>query len=311
MSKGKIFFFEKKKQKTFDYFGSAYPDRLSPDPSLWRHGLKRAFGDVAERQVHYRHAGAGGMPLVLLHGSPGSSRQVERLGDVLARRRRVIAPDRPGNGDSPALPIAEPAIVDYARADLAFLDSLGVGACDVYGSHTGANVAMEMALQAPARVRRLVLDGIGLFPAALAEHFLAHYAPAMAPDLAGLHVQWAFQFCRDQALFFPWFEPTAQNARGTGLPPAQALHDFVLEVLKSIGTYHLGYHASFRYDAASRLPCLQQPVLAIAAADDPLLVYLEEALRLIPHAVTGPVGSLRAPGALESFADLISGFLDV
>jgi pimeloyl-ACP methyl ester carboxylesterase len=246
----------------------------------------------------------------MLHGSPGSSKQLERLGDAVARTRWVIAPDRPGNGDSPALPLAEPEIADYAGADLAFLDAIGVGSFDVYGSHTGANVAIELALQAPLRVRRVVLDGIGLFPPALAEHFLAHYAPAKAPDLAGLHLPWAFQFCRDQALFFPWFEPLAQNARGNGLPPAPALHDFVLEVLKSIGTYHLGYNASFRYDPAPRLPLLQQTVLAVSSADDPLLCYLGDALRLIPHPVTSPLGSLRAPGMLEEFAGLIAGFLD-
>jgi len=272
--------------------------------------MKRAFADLAERQVHYRHAGQGGVPLVMLHGSPGSSRQLERLGDAVARTRQVIAPDRPGNGDSPALSLKEPAIADYARADLAFLDAIGVGAFDLYGSHTGANVAIEVALQAPERVRRVVLDGIGLFPPALAEHFVAHYAPEVSPDLAGLHLPWAFQFCRDQALFFPWFEPLTQNARGLGLPTAQALHDFVLEVLKSIGTYHLGYRASFRYDPAPRLALLPQTVLAVAGADDPLLCYLEQALTLIPHAVTRKLGSLRAPGAMEELAGLIAGFLD-
>jgi pimeloyl-ACP methyl ester carboxylesterase len=272
--------------------------------------MKRGFADLADRQVHFRHAGEGSIPLVMLHGSPGSSKQLERLADAVARTRWVIAPDRPGNGDSPALPLAEPDIADYASADLAFLDAIGVDAFDVYGSHTGANVAIEVALQAPGRVRRVVLDGIGLFPPALAAHFLAQYAPAVTPDLAGLHLQWAFQFCRDQALFFPWFEPLAQNARGLGLPPAQGLHDFVLEVLKSIGTYHLGYNASFCYDPAPRLPLLQQPVLAVSSADDPLLCYLGEALALMPHAVTGALGSLRAPGVLDDFAGLIAGFLD-
>jgi pimeloyl-ACP methyl ester carboxylesterase len=272
--------------------------------------MQRAFANLPGRQVHYREAGHGDVPLLMLHGSPGSARQLERLGDALAHTRRVLATDRPGNGDSPALPLVQPEIADYAAAEFAVLDALGVQAVDVYGSHTGANVAVEMALLAPARVRRVILDGVALFPEAVAASYLAQYAPAVQPDLAGTHLQWAFQFCRDQVLFFPWFVPVAENARGLGLPPAQALNDVVLEVLKSLGTYHLGYNASFRYPARARLPLLRQKVLAIAAADDPLLGYLGEAVALIPDAVTRPLGSLRGPGGLAGFVEVVTAFLE-
>jgi len=273
--------------------------------------MQRAFANLPGRQVHYREAGQGDLPLLMLHGSPGSARQLERLGDALSVTRRVLATDRPGNGDSPALPLVQPEIADYAAAEFAFLDALGLYTIDVYGSHTGANVAVEMALLSPARVRRVILDGVALFADDVAATYLARYAPAMQPDLAGTHLQWAFQFCRDQVLFFPWFAPVAENARGLGLPPAPALNDVVLEVLKSLSTYHLGYNASFRYPARARLPLLRHKVLAIAAADDPLLCYLEEAVRLIPDAVTRPLGSLRGPGGVEEFVDYINDFLKV
>jgi pimeloyl-ACP methyl ester carboxylesterase len=273
--------------------------------------MLRAFANLAGRQVHFRHGGAaGGVPLLMLHASPGASKQIEGLGDALASARHVLATDRPGNGDTPALPIAQPEIADYAHAEFAFLDELGLGTVDLYGSHTGACVAVEMAIQAPDRVRRVVLDGIALFSDETAAAYLAQYAPEMHPDLAGTHLPWAFQFCRDQVLFFPWFDPRTEHARNLGLPSAPALHSVVLEVLKALETYHLGYRASFRYPARSRLPLLQQPVLALAAADDPLQRYLKEALHLIPHAVTQPVGSLRAADRVAKLADLISVFLD-
>jgi len=272
--------------------------------------MQRAFANLPGRQVHYREAGQGDVPLLMLHGSPGSARQLERLGDALAVSRRVLATDRPGNGDSPALPLAQPEIADYAAAEFAFLDALGLYTIDVYGSHTGAHVAVEMALLAPGRVRRVILDGVALFADDVAASYLAQYAPAMQPDLAGTHLQWAFQFCRDQVLFFPWFAPTAENARGLGLPAAPVLNDLVMEVLKSLGTYHLGYNAAFRYPARARLPLLRHKVLAIAAADDPLLCYLEEAVGLIPDAVTRPLGSLRAPGGVEAFVEVLNEFLN-
>jgi pimeloyl-ACP methyl ester carboxylesterase len=268
--------------------------------------MLRAFADLPGRQVHYRHAGSGGVPLLMLHGSPGSGRQLEKLGDLLSPTRRALAPDRPGNGDSPVLPLAQPEIADYALADLDFLDALDIPLVDVYGSHTGANVAAELAIAAPTRVRRIILDGIGLFSQEQVVDYLAHYTPRMEPDLSGAYLTRAFQFCRDQVLYFPWFAPTAQNARGLGLPPPAALHALVLEVLKSLTTYHLGYDASFRYDPRARLPLITQPTLAICANDDPLNTYLPEALGLIPQVSTQPFVSLRDT---ESLARIIETFL--
>jgi pimeloyl-ACP methyl ester carboxylesterase len=272
--------------------------------------MQRAFATLPARQVHYRQGGTGGRALLMLHASPASSRQLERLGDALASKRPVFAPDRPGNGDSPALPVAIPEIADYARAELEFLDAIGLDQVDVYGSHTGACMAVELAIRAPNRVRRVVLDGIGLFSEEEVRDYLLHYAPAMAPDLAGTHLTWAFQFCRDQALFFPWFKASTETARGLGLPAPAALHEMVVDVLKSLQTYHLGYNASFRYPARERLPLLQHKVLAIAAADDPLAKYIGETLSLLPSAVTAPLGPMRAEGAIARLAECIAAFLD-
>jgi pimeloyl-ACP methyl ester carboxylesterase len=272
--------------------------------------MQRAFANLPGRQVHYRHGGAGQRVLLMLHASPGSSRQLERLGDALAPQSLVIAPDRPGNGDSPALPIAIPEIADYARAELEFLDALGVDEVDIYGSHTGASVAVEMAILAPSRVRRIVLDGIALFSPEQVQDYLANYAPAKMPDLAGTHLTWAFQFCRDQFLFFPWFASRTENARGMGLPTPAALQDLVLEVLKSLQTYHLGYNAAFRHPARERLGLVEHKVLAIAFADDPLEKYLAEALGLLPNAVTAKLGSMREPDAIGRLSGYIGAFLE-
>jgi pimeloyl-ACP methyl ester carboxylesterase len=272
--------------------------------------MRRAFADLPERQVHYRHGGSGGATLLMLHASPGASRQLGSLAEALSAGRRVLAPDRPGSGDSPALPIAQPAILDFADDALAFLDTLGVDQADVYGAHTGACIAAELAILAPHRVRRVVLDGISLFPPEQAADYLAHYAPPRLPDLAGTHLPWVFQFCRDQALFFPWFAPTRQNARGLGLPTAEALHDLVVDVLKCLPTYHQGYHASFRFDGPSRLKLVTHPVLATCAADDPLRAHLEHAASLLPHAMTSIAGSLRGSQGAALRAQAIAGFLD-
>jgi pimeloyl-ACP methyl ester carboxylesterase len=277
--------------------------------------MQRAFADLPDfhglfRQVHYRHGGAGRIPLLMLHASPGASKQLVPLAEVLSAGRHVLAPDRPGAGDSPALAGSAPAIIDYAHDALAFLDALGIAQADIYGAHTGACIAAELAILAPGRVRRVVLDGISLFPPEQAATYLAHYAPPRLPDLAGTHLPFVFQFCRDQSLFFPWFAPTQENARGLGLPSAEALHDLVVEVLKCLPTYHQGYHAAFRFDAPARLPLVTQPVLATCAEDDPLRTHLEHAASLLPHATKTLAGSLRGPGGTASRAQAIAAFLD-
>ena len=269
----------------------------------------RAFADLPDRQVHFRHGGSSDVPLVMLHASPGSSRQLQPLATILSESRRVIAPDTPGNGDSPPLAIAEPSIADYAAATVAFLDELRLEQIDLYGSHTGASIAVELALLIPDRIRRIVLDGIGLFSDKEREQHLANYAPAITPDMTGSYLSWAFLFCRDQYLFWPWYEKKAENSRSSGLPPAVGLHTWVLEVLKSIETYHLAYRASFRYQKRDRLPLITQPLLLMAAENDPLLENTWEGAKLIGRdqiAVTPKSGST---GALAVVAQTINAFL--
>jgi pimeloyl-ACP methyl ester carboxylesterase len=272
--------------------------------------IRRAFADLALRQVHYRHAGTGGVPLVTLHASPGSSKQLEPLIAAMSASRRVIAPDTPGNGDSGPLPQGAPEIRDYALAAIEFLDALGLGAVDLYGSHTGASIATEMAILAPERVRRIVLDGVGVFSAEERAEYLARYAPAMEPDLTGAHLHWAFMFCRDQYLFWPWYKRGRENARAAGLPSAAALHQWTLEVLKAIETYHLAYRASFSYPKRERLPLVSRPLLAIVSESDPLLPNTREIARILPGATLKVLPNGAAPDFMATVAATIAEFLD-
>jgi pimeloyl-ACP methyl ester carboxylesterase len=272
--------------------------------------IRRAFADLSNRQVHFRHSGAGETPLVMLHASPGSSKQLEPLIAALAETRRVIAPDTPGNGDSTPLAVDTPQIHDYAAAMVAFLDAQGFGQVDLYGSHTGASIATELAILAPDRIRKIILDGVGIFSTEERDEYLANYAPAVKPDINGAYLNWAFMFCRDQYQFWPWYKRNRENSRGAGLPPPGELHDWVLEVLKSIETYHLGYRAAFGYPKAERLPLVTRPILTIADENDPLLTNTELILRLIQDVTFVKTSRSGEPGIGPKKADAISHFLD-
>ncbi|MBV9783999.1 MAG: alpha/beta fold hydrolase [Acidisphaera sp.] len=107
-------------------------------------------------------AWGAGPPLVLLHGGSGSWRHWMRNIPVLARTRRVLAPDLPGLGDSasPPSPWSPESIAAIVAGGLA--DLLGeAGACDLAGFSFGSIIAGHLAALRPALVRSLTLVGAG------------------------------------------------------------------------------------------------------------------------------------------------------
>lgn len=237
---------------------------MPPEPAI-----RRRFADLAHGQVHYREAGEGEV-LLLLHGSPGSSRQLVRLMARFAPAMRVIAPDTPGNGDSVALPNEAPTIADLAAVMLEFMDRHGIASAHVYGSHTGSAIGAELALLAPERVRSLVYDGVGHWEGDALADFLANYAHPFTPDTQGEYLQRLFEFCQNQYLFYPWYRRTEEARRTGGLPPPEDFHALITEVMKGATTFHRNYRAAFQWDARGRLPLVTRPALFMASESDPL-----------------------------------------
>lgn len=233
--------------------------------------IRRGFADLPHGQMHYRTAGeGGGDPILAIHASPGSSRQLQGLILDLATDTKVMAPDTPGNGDSPRLFDGEPTIQQLAEAELRFMDAMQLDRVKLYGSHTGAAIAAELALLAPDRVSHVVLDGVEFLTGEAQAEILANYAEPFTPDQNGSYLIRLFQFCRDQYLFFPWYKRTRDARRDNGIAPAGDLHAWVLEVMKGCETYHLNYRAAFKWDGRETLAALTVPTLVVAAENDPL-----------------------------------------
>ena len=122
-----------------------------------------------------------GDPLVLLHGAGTSGAIWRRATPLLARGdRRVVAPDLPGYGGSPAAGrgFALDAVADALAAGL---DEEGVPApYDLVGHSMGGGIAIVLAASRPELVRRLVLvapAGLAALPAAVAALLGAVAAP--------------------------------------------------------------------------------------------------------------------------------------
>lgn len=253
--------------------------------------VSRHFVRIAEGDVHYRKAGdmASGRALVALHASPASSKSLAPLLQALAPGGCVIAPDTMGNGASCPLKNDAPEIADYADAMERMAEALGLGEVDVYGSHTGAHIAIEWAIANPGRVRSVILDGIAYLPGDLRAEYLSNYAPRIVPDQIGSQFNHAWHFIRDQMFFFPHYRKDADHLRVGGSFDAEVLHSLTMDVLGSLATYHLAYEAVFRHDLAERLPLVRQQVLLVVPEDDYLADGTKFALDNLPNAGTAEV----------------------
>jgi len=271
---------------------------------------RRGFTEIAEGQVHWRRAGAGGVPLVLLHASPYSSLVLDGLVDEIGRDRLAIAPDTLGNGDSCAPAPEEPDIAYFADATYRLLDAMGLERVDLYGAHTGARIATEIALTRPGRVRKLILDGFGLYTPEALEEILRVYAPFVPPDMQAGHLMWSWHFVRDQHLFFPWFKRDAEHRYMRDMPDAARLHALFLEVAKAQTTYHKSYRAAFRYSMAEAVPRLAVPTLIAFTRTDMVFPLLDRAHALLPGAERAELPGHETPEECAATAAILRGFLD-
>lgn len=103
----------------------------------------------------YYEVHSSGEPLILLHGGLGSTEMSRPIQPALAATRRVIAVDLQGHGRTADIdrPITHETMAD----DIAgLMEHLGLARADVLGYSLGSGVAMRLAIQHPAMVRKLM-----------------------------------------------------------------------------------------------------------------------------------------------------------
>ena len=260
-----------------------------PEPAPVAGRINRGYVDTGHgRRLLVRHIPGAGRPLVMLHTSPASSALLEPLMLAMATGRPVVAFDNPANGDSDPPPGRAPfEIADFAVIVNEALGGMAPGEFDLYGTHTGALIAMELAI-ANQRVRRLILEGVTLFddggrPDLLnRSDLLANYLPRFEPTWDGTHLTAAWHFRRAFTTYWPWYRRSRAGIRWVPMVDLASFHRSFVEVAKRLDTYHLPYRAALAYPTADRLPLLRVPTLIAAHPDDPLQAYSAEAAGLVP-----------------------------
>jgi pimeloyl-ACP methyl ester carboxylesterase len=187
---------------------------------------------------HFEEQGAG-PPLLLLHGLGASSFSWRHNLTPLGKHFRVLAPDLPPHGRSPAPLDADYSLEALAAAIMAFMDRQGIPRAAVAGNSLGGGLALMLARDYPERISALVL----LAPAAALTRVPWIFYPLRPPVLGRLAA----------VLMGPWLIPLALRL---------AYHRRELITPEVVAGYALPFRELCRRLALSRL-CRQLQILPL------------------------------------------------
>jgi pimeloyl-ACP methyl ester carboxylesterase len=250
--------------------------------------------EIGDLRVHELHGGHG-TPVVFIHGLGSSGYMEWRFNlESVAAGHRVFAPDLPGYGRTgkPRVRYTIRYFADFVRR---YMEERGLGRAAVVGASLGGRIALELALEHPQLVRRLVLvDALGL----------GRPKPQMAQMAYGLvtvpHVGEAVMRFTRGAL--RWASPrtirrVAGRFAGSSSDLEKVMDDAYLADLRELyetDDFHHAYLSTVRslvhprallggqHDVTARLRELRIPVQLIWGSNDPLFP-LEHATRA--HAI--------------------------
>jgi pimeloyl-ACP methyl ester carboxylesterase len=131
--------------------------------------------------LYYEEHGTGA-PILCIHGTGSSTVLWRRAASELARHGRTVVYDRRGFGRSER---PEPLAIDvHQQADdaAALIEALGLSPAVVIGRSQGGEIAVDLALRYPDRVRALaLLEGGGM---SLSDEFARWRTQMLAPVFA-------------------------------------------------------------------------------------------------------------------------------
>ncbi|MEW6657571.1 MAG: alpha/beta hydrolase [Thermodesulfobacteriota bacterium] len=149
---------------------------------------------VDPRTWHCEKQGDG-PPLLLIHGLGASSFSFRKNLPLLGKHFRVLAPDLPAHGSSPAPGDGDYRLEALVRGLNDFLELHGIRQAAVAGNCLGGSLALMLARDYPERVAALIL----LDPAVALTRVPWIFYPLRLPVLGGLTA----------ALTGPWIIPLA------------------------------------------------------------------------------------------------------
>jgi len=250
------------------------------------HPARGRFIHIDGVRLHYRIAGEGGPAVLLVHGNMvhGSDFDASGLLDRLARQHRVLVIDRPGFGYSDRTRGRTWTPAEQARLLCRAAVALGFENFAVVGHSLGTQVALAMALGAPAHVNRLVLVSGYYFPSLRLDTPLARLG---AIPWLGDAMRYTTSALMARLLFGPtvkaMFSPQEVPPRFNEALP----RDLLLRPLQQRAASEDGAHMVRQARVLRKqYAALHQPVTLIAGARDRIVDGASQSgrlHRLLPH----------------------------
>jgi pimeloyl-ACP methyl ester carboxylesterase len=219
-----------------------------------------------DRSLHYLVRGHG-EAVLLIHGLGSSGADWALQISSLEGRFRLIVPDLPGCGHSEPL-CSDCNVPQFAASLWALLDHLAIQRPNIIGFSLGGAVALEMALQRPESVPRLVLIN------SLASYQIDHWrkwlearVSSLLINLLGMRLTgW---LCAARMFPHPWQQPMRERAAAVIGTARAATYLGIMSALE-------------HWTSVDRLERLMGRTLIIAAEHDytPLTEKRELALKL-------------------------------
>ncbi len=289
-------------------------DREPPGAAL---AMKKGYLDTPEGQIHYTTGGTG-EPILLLHQTPRSSGMYQELAPILAEEFRVIAMDSLGAGLSDPVP-STVSINDLAANAVHVLDALRIPKAHVFGVHTGATVAGEVAAAWPERVDKLILYGFLMVEGPEREAVVkagtsGRGMPDFNPADDGAHVMRMWSWAHMQVVR-NWWNTKTMPSRELTFDTMKWMHGNMLDVARARDSMNPMHHAVFGYESEKRLPLIDADTLLIEGTGDFESVTCRRTSRLeelIPKTTSAELAGGDANVAdffAPQLAELMVGFL--
>jgi 3-oxoadipate enol-lactonase len=131
-------------------------------------------------RIHYKRSGMG-FPVLFIHAGIADSRMWEPQAAAFANRFDMIRPDQRGFGDTALPPAQYSGLADL----IGLLDHLKIDRAHVVGCSMGGTLAIDLVLEHPSRVERLVLVAAGVSGSNLGASDAALFTEIEEADKAG------------------------------------------------------------------------------------------------------------------------------
>lgn len=256
------------------------------------------FAVTQAARIYFRVDGPDDAPSLLLLNSIGTDHAMwSPIMPLLLARFRVIRMDTRGHGASDA-PSGDYNLALLAADARAVLDAAAAPSAAVCGLSLGGMIAMQLALEAPTRVTRLILACTS--PAMPRETWVERIRLVRAQGMAAI----------TDAALGRFFTPAFRAAN----PAYVASIRRTLETTDPLGYAACG--AAIRdMDLLARLGAIRAPTLVIAGSADvstPVEGHGERLVAAIPGArlTVLPTAHIACAEAPDAFAAALVGFLD-